>query len=355
MTKEGLLAFWLHISVPRYKTIIALFGSLDNFWQTQKSDLQKLKWPKETLDKFIVWRDSLDEQKCENDLKKANARIITIVDPDYPPLLAAIFDPPYTLFVQGQLKNNQPLLAVVGTRQNTFVGKQIIEKIVEPFAKEIGIVSGLAYGIDSFAHQAALNVNAYTIAVLGAGFDSNELFAERKKISEQIIASGGAVITEYPPGTASTNYTFPKRNRIISGLAKATLVIEAGIKSGALITASCALEQGREVLAVPHSIFSLVGVGPNNLIKDGATIITSVNDLRAVFNLNQKKKSQSTVPISSNPIENIIMAFLANEPQTGDAIVQKLNLPAHHVAVLLTEMEIKGMIQAILGNRYICS
>ena len=344
------MAFWPHMTAHRYKDIIKTFGSVDNFWLAKKSELTILHWRPEVIEKYFVWRNTNNPEKCALDLERFHARIITIADPNFPPILATIFDPPYALFVQGELKTNQPLLSVVGARKNTAVGERAIREVVQPIANEIGIVSGLAYGIDSLAHQASLNAQGYTIAVLGTGIDcwNNPLLAKK------IIAQGGAIITEYPPGTPGSQFTFPKRNRIISGLSRATLIIEAGKKSGALITASSALEQGREVLAIPHSIFSPVGIGPNNLIKEGATVISTAEDLRTIFKLKPTGQPSDKILTSLTLTEQSVKSFLINESQTSDAITRHLGLVAHQTSALLTEMEIKGIIKSLPGNRYLC-
>lgn len=211
---------------------------------------------------------------------------ITIQDKNYPPLLKEIHDPPQELYVWGNLKPKEKYpLAVVGTRNVSQYGKQVTTELVTELAKQgLTIISGLALGIDGLAHQSALDTNARTIAVLGSGF--YHLYPrEHKKLAENIVKSGGAVITEYPPDAKPTQKTFPARNRIIAGLALGVLVIEAPMRSGALITARHALEQNREVFAVPGSIYNKNSDGTNNLIKMGAKPVTNPEDILESFNI----------------------------------------------------------------------
>lgn len=212
---------------------------------------------------------------------------INIKDKNYPPLLKEIPDPPQELYIWGKLKKSEKYpLAVVGTRKVSNYGKQATLELVTELAKTgLTIISGLALGVDGISHQAVLDVNARTIAVLGSGFD--HLYPkEHIKLSNDIVKSGGAVIAEYPPDTKPTQKTFPARNRIIAGLALGVLVIEAPMRSGALITARHALEQNRDVFAVPGSIYNKNSAGTNNLIKMGAKPVTDQNDILESFNLN---------------------------------------------------------------------
>ena len=215
-------------------------------------------------------------------LNKENITTISINDPAYPALLKEINDPPFVLFIRGKLPNtNSPTLGVVGTRKLTPYGKSACQEIVGPLVNQgIVIVSGLALGIDGVAHQVAVDNNSPTIAVLGGGVDKKTVSPpSHRDLAEKIITTGGAVISEYPPGFTPTVYSFPARNRIIAGLSLGTLVIEAAEKSGALITAKCALDYNRDVFAVPHTITSPTGIGPNNLIKMGAKVVTKASDI----------------------------------------------------------------------------
>ncbi|MDA2921876.1 DNA-processing protein DprA [Patescibacteria group bacterium AH-259-L07] len=211
---------------------------------------------------------------------------ITPQDKNYPQLLKEIPDSPHKLYVWGVLKQKEKYpLAVVGTRKVSNYGKQVTIELVKELAKQgLTIISGLALGVDGISHQAALDANGRTIAVLGSGFD--HLYPqEHAKLANDIVKSGGAIITEYPPDAKPTQKTFPARNRIIAGMSLGVLVIEAPMRSGALITARHALEQNRDVFAVPGSIYNKNSAGTNNLIKMGAKPVTSPEDILESFNL----------------------------------------------------------------------
>jgi len=277
-------------------------------------------------------------------------------DADYPKLLKEIYDPPFCLFVKGKLKNDGYNLAVVGTRKFSNYGKQITEEIVEPLASQgITIVSGLAYGIDGIAHKATLEVGGTTIAVLGSGINRAHIFPkEHARLAEEIVEKGGAVISEYPPGTIPTRYTFPRRNRIVAGMSLGTLVIEAPEESGALITAQCALDNGRDVFAVPQNINSENSVGPNNLIKNGAKLITNYQEILEALNLQEIKNfidNKQIIPDS--PIEEKILNCLSKEPQHVDLIIKETKLDSPTVNSNLTLMEMKGKVKNLGGMMYI--
>ena len=208
-------------------------------------------------------------------------RKISIRDQEYPYLLKHIADPPHSLYIRGSLKARAISLAVVGPRQHSAYAARITKKLIHPLAKAgITIISGLARGIDGIAHATTLDAKGTTIAVLGAGCDDASMYPkEHLKLAHRILQSGGALISEYPPGASPTKKTFPARNRIIAGMSKATLVIEAAQRSGSLITARCALDYDRDVLAVPQDIDSPTARGVNHLIRMGAYPITSVQDV----------------------------------------------------------------------------
>ena len=211
---------------------------------------------------------------------------ITINDKDYPQLLREVFDPPKEIYVWGNLARQEKYpLAVVGTRQYSNYGETVCSSLVKELAKKgVTIISGLALGIDGIAHQSALKVQGKTIAVLGSGLDIIYPY-QHKKLASQIINQGGALVSEYTLGTKPDKWRFPARNRIIAGLAQACLVIEAPEKSGALITATYSIDNGREVLAVPGEIYKKNSIGPNNLIKMGAKPVTEANDILEIFGL----------------------------------------------------------------------
>ena len=211
---------------------------------------------------------------------------ITLKDKNYPQLLKEIYDPPQTLYVNGQLKAVEKYpLAVVGTRKISSYGQQITQSLVKALARAgLTIISGLALGVDGLAHQATLDVGGRTIAVLGSSLDI--IYPpSHEKLAQRIVESDGAIISEYPPKTRPSKWTFPARNRIVAGLSLGVLVIEAPKRSGALITARFALDQGREVFAVPGSIYNKNSAGCHLLIKLGAKPVTKPEDILESFNL----------------------------------------------------------------------
>ncbi len=289
ISKEGLVAFYSKITYGRYCQIQKNFSSFEEFWGASPDELfLRLRWKEDLISHFCSWRKDLEYNKIEELMQEQEMYLVLMDDKDYPPLLKEIHSPPIALFVRGTLENIRKPLAVVGTRKCSTYGKQITRTLVSELAKEgISIISGLAYGIDASAHYATLQASGNTIAVLGSGCDENTITpAPHRKLAQQIVESGGAVISEYPPGTHPTKYSFPERNRIISGISIGTLVIEAPEKSGALITSDFALNQNREVFAVPHNITNINGAGTNELIKKGSHVVTNSRDILHVFESN---------------------------------------------------------------------
>jgi DNA processing protein len=247
-------------------------------------------------------------------------------------------------------------IAVVGTRKFTNYGQQITEEIVSQLAQQgITIISGLALGIDGIAHNATIEAGGKTIAVLGTGINKKHIYpAAHYQLSEKIIASGGALISEYPPGALPSKYSFPRRNRIIAGLSVGTLVIEAPEESGSLITAQYALDNNREVFAIPQNITSINSTGVNNLLKNGAHLITQAEDILEVLNLEKIKEfidNQEIIPDS--PTEAKILEILTKEPIHVDVITKKTQLDSSTVNATLTLMEMKGKVRNLGGMNYI--
>lgn len=353
MNKEEQLACWPRISVTRFLTLLKYFKTLDNVWSASAQDLAILPWKPDLITDFVNWRHSSREScAAQAELLQTNElQLLTHNHPDWPTSFQGMYDPPYALLVRGQLQNQLPRLAVVGSRRPTSYGRQITHKLVTPLAEHgLSIISGLAHGIDSEAHQATLNASGHTIAILGHGAAWTDFGTDhqRRQLAEKILAAGGAIVSEYWPGTPGSNYTFPKRNRLIAGLSQATLIVEAGLKSGSLITARYALDNGREVLAVPHPALSTAGSGGNNLIKEGATLVDSVADIWPLFS--NTNLSISTRPTLSAEAQAII-SLLEREPYDRDAIARTLMITPSQIALTLTNLEIQGMI-SLENNLY---
>ncbi len=273
-----------------------------------------------------------------------------------PSLLKEIPAYPEKMYLVGELPSNQHFkyLTVVGSRKYSDYSKQACKKLLSDLAGyPITIVSGLALGIDSIAHQEALETGLPTVAIPGSGLDPKNLYPRTNfNLAQKIIEAGGALLSEFSPETKATPYTFPQRNRIMAGISHATLVIEAGEKSGTLITARLALDYNREVLAVPQSIFSPSGRGSNNLLKLGATPITSSLDILEVLDIKsvEEKSADSLLEKILSPEEKIIHQLLKTEGLERDLIIIKSNLPANIINITLSQMEVRGLIKEIGGK-----
>lgn len=287
-----------------------------------------------------------------------NIRKITLQDKNYPAILKEIHDPPKELYIKGEIINQDKVaIGVVGTRKYTQYGKEVALDIAGKLAKlGITIVSGLAKGIDTFAHQAALENGGRTIAVLGSGMDKRSFFPRSNYSLSEKISQQGAVISEYPPGTRGTHFTFPQRNRIISGLSLGVVVIEAPEESGALITAALALEQNREVFAIPGSIYEKNSIGTNRLIKLGAKLVTDVEDILEELNLSHLLTLEKKKVKPDNKEEEIILSILSAQPVHIDEIIKKSGLSAGIVNSTLMILELKKAVRNLGKNNYIlCS
>jgi DNA processing protein len=290
---------------------------------------------------------------------KDKIEIIKKSSRDYPKILKEISNPPKQLYVRGRLPKDHNLnFAIVGTRAASEYGRTLAFKIAKELA-ELGfnIVSGLALGIDTQAHLGALEGKGKTTAVLGSAIDDNSIYpSENLNLVKKIIVSGGAVISEYEPGTKSEIWFFPERNRIIAGLSQGVLVVEAPEKSGALITARLALEQNREVFAIPGSIFSKNSYGTNYLIKSGAKMVTSVDDILEELNLadlKTKKEAKEKEEENLTGEEKIILKIIEKEPVHIDKICQLSKMAASQVLTAISLLEIKDIIKNIGGEKFV--
>lgn len=270
----------------------------------------------------------------------------------FPKLLQEIPDPPKELYLRGTLpKESMTYLSVVGSRRYTDYGKKVCEELIAKLSGyNIVIVSGLALGIDSIAHNVALQAGLPTIAIPGSGLHDTVLYpSTHRPLAHKIGQEGGALLSELAPETKAAPYTFPKRNRIIAGISHGVLIIEAGLRSGTLITARLALEYNREVLTVPGSIYSTNTKGPHYLIKNGATPVSDVSDILEVFGI--VKKTHEVSPSTLTETEQMIFNTLT-EPQERDLLFEKIKLSPHELNMTLSAMEIKGIIEERLGKVY---
>lgn len=272
---------------------------------------------------------------------------------EFPSLLAEIPQPPKELWAVGNLPSTDlTLLCVVGSRKYTTYGKQVIEHLLGGLeGYPVGIVSGLALGVDGLAHEAALSHGLYTMAVPGSGLDESVLYpASHRNLARTIVDAGGGLLSELPPVTPAALWTFPQRNRIMAGMCKATLLIEAGEKSGTLITARMCVDYNRELLVVPGNIFAANSRGTHQFLKLGATPVTESADILRELGIDiDREPTPKTLPLTS-PLEAKVLALLHN-PTDRDTLIRQLELPVSEAGVLLMQMEMTGLI-ALEGNLY---
>lgn len=332
------------IGPTRLAQLIEQCGSVEAAWNANVDDLRAIGLDAKTSQALLAERRSRDLDAELDRLARSGISVVTLEDATYPRLLREAPNAPPLLYVRGTLDPADAwAVAVVGTRSPTSYGKEATRAIVGDLARSgITIVSGLAFGIDAIAHEAALDADGRTIAVLGCGPDI--IYPERNRGIAQRIINQGAIITDYPPGTRPHAANFPPRNRIISGLSLGTLVIEAGEKSGALITVDFAADQGRDVFAVPGSVFSQKSKGTHRLIRDGAGLVATADDLLEALNLHAARDHQEAVadlPLD-DPTEEALMRMLTAEPQHVDTLARACDLLAAQASAALTMLALKG-------------
>ncbi len=279
---------------------------------------------------------------------------IAITDKNYPERVRRIYEPPKKLFVRGELLPEDEIgIAIVGARKCTQYGKQVAYDLAFALAQYgVTIVSGMALGIDGEAHRGALDAGGRTIAVLGTGVDENSIYPHtHKSLAEKIIAQG-AVLSEFEPGTPALPHHFPQRNRIISALSLGVVVIEANEKSGSLITARFALEQGKDVFAVPGPIYAQTSIGTNKLIQQGAKLVITAQDILDELGIEQIKKA-ATRDDEEIPAEHrLILTLIAEETISTDELIAKTQLPSSIVLSTITMLELQNKIQRVGANTY---
>lgn len=268
---------------------------------------------------------------------------------DFPKLLPQINDPPKSLRIIGELPKTEKYLCVVGSRKYSEYGKAVCERLIEGLrGYSITIVSGLALGMDSIAHRAALRTGLPTVGVPGSGLGKIYPMTNRL-LAKEIVERGGALISEFPDDFSPRLYSFPQRNRIMAGMSQATLIIEAELKSGTLITSKFATDYNRDVLTVPHSIFSKTSEGPHMLLRLGATPITQSDDIVTALGL-KLKESKTEKNYNDCSKDEIEVINLLQEPLERDEIIRKLGKPIYATQTILATMEIKGIIEEIMGE-----
>lgn len=338
--------------------LVKTFGSPEKVFHASRRDLMGVERVGDKVARQILDFDLEQSLKREYQLaERRNVRILTIDDPQYPFLLKSIYDPPPVIYYKGTFLDERSVpLAVVGTRKASSYGKMVAEKLCTALS-EMGvcIVSGMARGIDTLAHKSALKLGNPTIAVFGCGLEYTyppESGSLRRQIEEQ-----GAVISEFPMSTKPDRNNFPARNRVISGLSHGTLVVEAGEKSGALITAQFALEQGREVFAVPGNIFSSESRGTHALLKMGAKLADSPEAVveefsDSVMELLKERKNKTLESIPLNPKEEHLVSLMSVQEQHIDRVIENSYLSPAEVSATLVTLELKGVIRQTDGKMF---
>ena len=342
------------IGAVRMQALIQYFGDLEAAWKAAPADLAEARLGKTLIERVVQAREGVDLEKLWEKIQNQGIKILTWQDESYPQRLKEIDQPPPVLYIRGEyLPDDLFAVAIVGTRRVTPYGRQITEELSAFLAANgITVISGLARGVDAIAHQSTLKAGGRSIGVLGSGVD--KIYPpEHRGLAEQMMGRG-AIISDYAPGTPPDASNFPPRNRIISGLSLAVVVIEAGETSGALITAEFAAEQGREIFAVPGSILAPQSKGTNKLIQQGALPLLSVNDLMQALDLTrvgEHKAARKIIP--ADETEARLMNVLGNEPLHVDEIRNQSELPIEKVSAALALMELKGMVRQVGGMNYV--
>ena len=343
------------IGPVKLRALRQFFGDLEIAWSASERDLQSAGLDQKTLANFIQKRRDVNLDKLVNDLDALGAVALTLDDPDYPTLLRELPDSPPVLYVKGSLIDaDQWAVAFVGTRRASVYGKDVTFQLVTPLVNAgITIISGLALGIDAAAHKAALDAGGRTIGVLGCGIDI--IYPpEHRQLAANIMKSG-ALVTEFPPKTPPERTNFPVRNRVISGLSLGVVVVEAPQSSGALLTADMAIDQGRDVFAVPGNINVKNCVGTNRLIQNGAKLVMSADDIMDELNLTRsavETRTQIREVAPANPTEEALLRCLAEDALHIDDLCQLSGLPIVQVSSALALMELKGQVRRLEGMRY---
>ncbi len=342
------------IGAVRLKALLAHFGDARAAWQAAPSALRSAGLSKGVVSRLVQVRAQVDLDALWETITRGEVSVLTWLDPTYPALLREIDQPPPVLYVDGTLnEEDQWAVAVVGTRRMTSYGRQVTEELVGYLARNgITVVSGLARGVDTAAHRAALQTGGRTLAVLGSGV--NRIYPPENRRLAAEIKKRGAILSDYPLGTPPEAANFPPRNRIISGLSMAVVVVEAGSKSGAAITATFAANQGRDVFAVPGSIFSSQSLGTNRLIQQGAMPMLDPQDvLEALQPTRVAEQRSARRIIPGDEVEAKLLKLIGTEPVHIDEISVQAALPMEKVSATMAVMELKGFVRQVGGMRYV--
>ena len=341
----------------KFKKLLLLFGTLEKAWDASREDLESSDIGPAAVKNLLEKRNALSPEKLFAELEKENIKLITFQNKFYSPLLREIPSAPAVLYVRGNMeifKNKS--VAVVGSRKYTEYGMRATQGLCRDLVRSgLTIVSGLALGIDAIAHRATLDAEGATIAILGTGIDDETIYPrDNFNLAQDILASDGALVSEYPPRTPSLKQNFPARNRIMAGLSLGTLVVEAALDSGSLITAGFALEFNREVFAVPGPIFSPQSTGTNFLLKNGAKLVESAADILQEISPNiQMDTETKRVFEPKTEEEKTIWKALGSDPLHIDRLAKLTRLNQATLGSALSMMEIQGVVRNVGGQNYI--
>lgn len=342
------------IGSVRFKALVDAFGSPEAAWNASAEAWHGIGLSPKIVESFQRVHEGVSLEQIADRLHSLEVEVLTWEDAGYPRHLKEIDQPPPVLYLRGNLlPADDWAVAIVGTRRVTAYGRQVAEEVATALARNgVTIISGLARGVDSIAHQAAINAGGRTLAVLGNGVD--QVYPpENRRLAAQIMEHG-AMVSDYPLGTQPDGINFPPRNRIISGLAIAVIIVEAGLTSGALITATFAAEQGRDVFAVPGNINAPQSQGTNQLIRDGAQPLLSPQDVLDSLHLSMVAEHQLVrVSLPEDPVEARLFKLLTHEPMHVDEIRLQANMPIETVSATLAMMELKGMVRQVGGMNYV--
>jgi len=360
MSAAADLKYWLALSrIPglgrvRYSLLENHFPSMEEAWRASASELKAAGLDGKLASRIVSERANVDPDAEMERLAKLNVTALTWYDDAYPARLKEIYDRPPVLYVRGRLSGlDEWCLAVVGTRRPTAYGRQVAEELSTELARNgICVVSGLARGIDAIAHRAALDATGRTVAVLACGLDM--VYPREHAALAREIMEGGALISDYALGTQPRGDYFPRRNRIMSGISMGVLIIEGDLKSGAMITARLALEQDREVFAVPGSIFSPQSRGTNSLIQQGAKLVSSVEDVLEELNLKSvPQQIEMREIIETTDTETALLRHITREPAHVDEVCRESGLPVATVSSVLAMLELKGLVRQMGPMSYV--
>ncbi|HET9016668.1 MAG TPA: DNA-processing protein DprA [Thermomicrobiaceae bacterium] len=356
----GEQAYWLGfhlvpgIGATRAARLVEHFGTLEAAWHADGVALRAAGLNDRAIDSLAAARQRIALDRELARLDQHGVTIVTLADDEYPRLLREISSPPLVLYVRGDLGSvDRPAVAVVGTRRSSSYGREMARRLSTDLAAAgVTVVSGLARGIDGAAHQAALDAGGRTVAVFGCGLDT--IYPpEHRRLAEAVVACG-AIVSEFPLGTPPDATNFPVRNRLISGLSLGVIVVEAPRRSGALITANFAADQGRTVYAVPGAVVSPGSEGPLQLLRDGATLVTNGEDVLADLDLVQRQVTQETRQMLPTSREEVaVLERLDGQPRHIDEVALDTGLPVSRLSALLLELQLKGFVRNVGAQHYV--